>query len=130
MSSIRHCSLGGQRQALAVGLCVSLGLLPPSSATGGGGIRSRFARSGSQGSFPSQSGDCSEIPPAHHASASLSSAANAPLGHRSAPRLHDRVGHRLDSYKSPRKNHPQGVAFRGGISRARTYDLHDVNVAL
>ena len=34
----------GQRQAQALALCASLGLLPPFSATGGGGIRPRRAR--------------------------------------------------------------------------------------
>ena len=35
----------GQRQAQTLALCASLGLLPPFSATGGGGIRPRQARS-------------------------------------------------------------------------------------
>ena len=37
-------SCKGQRQAQALALCASLGLLPPFSATGGGGIRPRRAR--------------------------------------------------------------------------------------
>ena len=79
MSSIRNRVSAAL--TLAATLC-SLGLLPPSSATGGGGGRPLHDRS----------------------------------GHRPEPRLQNQM-------KKPRK----GALSFGGISRARTYDLHDVN---